>query len=138
MTMIDKIQLSSAAVQGLTENQKSQSSIPASESASQQNTPRPSFDDVLQSQLGRPPTVRLSAHAQRRLVSRNINFGGEEAVRLEQAVEKAASKGSRESLILMDDLALVVNVKNRIVVTAVDANSRKENIFTNIDSVVLT
>jgi hypothetical protein len=38
----------------------------------------------------------------------------------------------------MDDLALVVSIKNKMVITAVDANSRKDNIFTNIDSVVLT
>lgn len=97
-----------------------------------------SFEDILKDQLGRSPTVRFSAHAQQRITSRNIDFGSNEAVRLEQAVEKAANKGSRESLILMDDLALVVSIKNKVVITAVDANSRKENVFTNIDSVVLT
>jgi flagellar operon protein len=96
------------------------------------------FEALLQSQLGRPPAVQFSAHAQRRIEARQIGFSKEEAVRLEQAVEKAASKGSRESLILMDDLALVVSIKNKMVITAVDANSRKDNIFTNIDSVVLT
>ena len=97
-----------------------------------------SFEDVLKTQLGRSPTVRFSAHAQHRITSRNIDFGSNEAMRLEQAVEKAANKGSRESLILMDDLALVVSIKNKVVITAVDADSRKENVFTNIDSVVLT
>jgi flagellar operon protein len=96
------------------------------------------FENILQSQLGRTPSVRFSAHAQRRIESRQVNFGGDETVRLEQAVEKAASKGSRESLILMDDLALVVSIKNRVVITAVDADNRKENVFTNIDSVVIT
>jgi len=96
------------------------------------------FEDILKAQLGRPPAVKFSAHAQRRIASRNIEFGSDEAARLEQAVEKAANKGSRESLILMDDLALVVSVKNKVVITAVDANNRKENVFTNIDSVVLT
>jgi flagellar operon protein len=96
------------------------------------------FEALLQSQLGRPSAVQFSAHAQRRIEARQIGFSKEEAVRLEQAVEKAASKGSRESLILMDDLALVVSIKNKMVITAVDANSRKDNIFTNIDSVVLT
>ena len=96
------------------------------------------FEEVLKAQLGREPAVRFSAHAQRRIQSRQIGLGGEEAVRLEQAIDKAARKGARESLILMDDLAFVVNVKNRLVVTAMDAQSRKEDIFTNIDSVVLT
>jgi flagellar operon protein len=100
--------------------------------------PEAGFEDILKTQLGRPPAVRFSAHAQRRIASREIGFSSDEAIRLEQAVEKAAGKGSRESLILMDDLALVVSVKNKVVITAVDADHRKENVFTNIDSVVLT
>ncbi len=98
----------------------------------------PAFDEVLKTQLAQPSTVRFSAHAQRRIQARNIPFGTEEAARLDRAVEKAAGKGARESLILMDDLALVVSVKNRVVITAVDAKSRKEDVFTNIDSVVLS
>lgn len=98
----------------------------------------PGFADILKSQLGSESGVKFSAHAQRRIASRQIEFGTDETARLEQAIEKAANKGSRESLILMDDLALVVSIKNKVVITAVDANSRKDNIFTNIDSVVLT
>ncbi len=98
----------------------------------------PAFDDLLKTQLAQPSTVRFSAHAQRRIQARNIPFGTEEAARLDRAVEKAAGKGARESLILMDDLALVVSVKNRVVITAVDAKNRKEDVFTNIDSVVLS
>ncbi|MCL4294737.1 MAG: hypothetical protein KJ077_03375 [Anaerolineae bacterium] len=135
--MVDKIDPTSTFVQGLA-GPKNVSNLPApAGSSGGQGTAQASFEDLLQTQLGRPPDFRLSAHAQRRLEARQIPFGGDEAVRLEQAVEKAARKGSRESLILMDDLALVVNIKNRVVVTAVDANSRKDNVFTNIDSVVL-
>ena len=96
------------------------------------------FEALLKAQLGRPAAVQFSAHAQRRIESRQIDFGNAEVERLEQAVEKAAKKGSRESLILMDDLALVVSIKNKVVITAVDANARKDSVFTNIDSVVLT
>lgn len=135
--MVDKIDPTSTFVQDLA-GPKNVNNLPApAGSSSGQGTAQASFEDLLQTQLGRPPDFRLSAHAQRRLEARQIPFGGDEAVRLEQAVEKAARKGSRESLILMDDLALVVNIKNRVVVTAVDANSRKDNVFTNIDSVVL-
>lgn len=122
----------------------SPSPIPEVARGQQAGTPRPvstvgpGFEEMLRAELGRPLEVRFSAHAQRRLEARNIEFDGQAAVRLEQAVEKAARKGARESLILMDDLALVVSVKNRVVITAVDADSRKENVFTNIDSVVLT
>ncbi|MFN8455287.1 MAG: TIGR02530 family flagellar biosynthesis protein [Anaerolineae bacterium] len=135
--MGDQIHQILSPIQGVS-SQSISSTLPCSSHTRPAGAPTVNFDDLLQAQLGRPPAVRLSAHAQRRLQTRNIPFGSDEAVRLEQAVEKAASKGSRESLILMDDLALVVNIKNRVVVTAVDAESRKENIFTNIDSVVLT
>lgn len=129
--MVDKINGLPGAIPEIgSKSQPSHQPPPAADSAS--------FEDILQSQLGRPATVRFSAHAQKRIAARNIGFGGEETVRLEQAVEKAAGKGSRESLILMDDLALVVSIKNKVVITAVDANNRKENVFTNIDSVVLT
>jgi len=82
--------------------------------------------------------VQFSAHAQRRLQNRAIPFGQEELHRLQQAVDKAESKGARDSLILIDELALVVNIKNRVVITAIDKESRRDNIFTNIDSVVMT
>lgn len=136
--MVDHIGQILGPIQNINGSQKLSDVLPRSSNSRPTGAPSTNFDDLLEAQLGRPPAVRLSAHAQRRLQTRNINFGSEETIRLEQAVEKAANKGSRESLILMDDLALVVNIKNRVVVTAVDAESRKENVFTNIDSVVLT
>lgn len=81
--------------------------------------------------------VRFSKHAQTRLAERGLTLGGADLERLQGAVDKAAAKGSRDSLVLMDDLALVVSVRNRTVITAVDAASRADNVFTNIDSVVL-
>lgn len=129
--MMNKINLSIKPTQEI-------SQTPQPPKSQANSAKRPGFDEALKTQLGRPLGVKFSAHAQRRLVSRNIDFTRDEAVRLEEAVEKAAGKGSRESLILMDDLALVVSIKNKVVITAVDANSRKENVFTNIDSVVLT
>lgn len=100
--------------------------------------PAVSFDKILRQELGREPKVRFSGHARKRLLSRNVALDGLDVRRLEQAVEKAAAKGSRDSLILMDGLALVVSVTNRTVVTAVESSSQREGVFTNIDSVVLT
>lgn len=57
--------------------------------------------------------------------------------RLKGAVQKAASKGSRDALVLMDDFAMVVSVTNRTVVTVVDKENLKQNVFTNIDSAVI-
>jgi flagellar operon protein len=81
--------------------------------------------------------VKFSQHAMQRLQSRNIFLGQEELTKLNDAVDKAAQKGARESLVLMNDLALVVSVKNRTVITAMDGASMKDNIFTNIDSAVI-
>ncbi len=81
--------------------------------------------------------VRFSAHAQARLQSRHIELDAEALRRVESAVDKAAQKGSRESLLLMDDIALIVSVRNRTVITAIDKENLKENVFTNIDSAVV-
>lgn len=100
----------------------------------------PSFGLVLQTQLSAQAAqagVKFSGHAQTRLASRNISFSGEDITKLGNAITKAASKGARESLMLMDQAALVVSVPNRTVITAVDKSSLKENIFTNIDSAMI-
>jgi flagellar operon protein len=81
--------------------------------------------------------VRFSNHAQKRLEKRDIRLSSDDLARLGLAVDNAAKRGGKDSLVLMDDLAFVVNVKERLVVTAVDAKSRGEGVFTQIDSVVL-
>lgn len=81
--------------------------------------------------------LRFSAHAQTRLRSRHIALAETHLDRLNGAVARAANKGSRDALVLMDDLAMVVSVKNRTVVTVVDREHLKENVFTNIDSAVI-
>lgn len=92
------------------------------------------FDKVLASEAN---GIKFSSHAQQRIKSRNINFGDQELGRLQNAVNKARDKGARESLILMGDMALVVSIKNSTVITALDGESIKENVFTNIDSAVV-
>jgi flagellar operon protein len=134
MMMVDKINLQ--AIQPTPVDRLKQN--PTEPAPSRNPTQESGFEALLKAQLGRPAAVQFSAHAQRRMESRQIDFSNEEVERLEQAVQKAEQKGSRESLILMDDLALVVSIKNKTVITAVDANARKDNVFTNIDSVVLT
>lgn len=81
--------------------------------------------------------VKFSGHAQVRLASRNITLSGDDVAKLGHAITKAAAKGARESLVLMDQAALVVSVPNRTVITAVDKSALKENIFTNIDSAMI-
>lgn len=93
------------------------------------------FQAVLDKQL--VGDLRFSRHAQERLQSRNIKLSSDDLEKLNQAVSQAREKGSRDSLILMNDLALVVSVKNNTVVTAMDGVSMKDNVFTNIDSAVI-
>lgn len=81
--------------------------------------------------------LKVSNHAQTRLASRNIELGQGEWERVMDGVDRAAAKGARESLVMVDDVALVVSVKNRTVITAVDKAQLKENVFTNIDSAVI-
>jgi flagellar operon protein len=90
------------------------------------------FSEVLQN-----TNLTFSKHAQNRLETRQIELNDDGLARLEAAVDKAEKRGGQESLILMDDMAFIVNVKNRMVVTAMDASKRGEGVFTQIDSVVL-
>ena len=93
-----------------------------------------SFADIMQKASQR---VTFSSHALQRMESRNLNFSEKDLQKLDDTVTKMAQKGARESLIYMNDMALVVSVANRTVITAMDGNSAKENIFTNIDSAAI-
>jgi flagellar operon protein len=86
--------------------------------------------------IGADP-VKFSGHAIDRMQSRGIRFSQEDLGKLSEAVDKAAAKGSKDSLILMNDSALIVSVKNKTVVTVMDKNALKENVFTNIDSTIV-
>jgi flagellar operon protein len=69
--------------------------------------------------------------------SREISLTDEGLARLSTAVDKAEKRGGKESLVLMDELAFIVNIRERLVVTAIDASQRGEGVFTQIDSVVI-
>ena len=93
-----------------------------------------SFADIMQKASQR---VTFSSHALQRMESRNLNFSEKDLQKLDDTVTKMAQKGARESLIYMNDMALVVSVANRTVITAMDGSSAKENIITNIDSAAI-
>lgn len=96
-----------------------------------------SFDQALQKELQRADEIKFSRHAVERLQARDIRLEQQDLSRLNEAFRKAEAKGCRESLVMMDNLALVVSIKNRTVITAVDGDNRKENVFTNIDSALI-
>ena len=96
----------------------------------------PSFASVLDTKLP-AQGVKFSQHAQDRLKARNITFSANDLANLDGAVNSVAQKGGKESLVMMGDAALVVSIKNRTVVTAMDRSQMKGNVFTNIDSAVI-
>lgn len=98
------------------------------------------MQEQARSAAANPRTVSFSRHAQQRLEKRQIGLAPDQSRKLDEAVQSAAQKGARTSLVLMDGIAFVVNVPERTVVTAMDvANGQQANspVFTNIDSAVL-
>ena len=81
--------------------------------------------------------LKFSAHAMQRLQSRNISLTSEDVTKMNAMADKAAAKGAKNSLFIVRDVAMVVSIKNRTVITAVDSDSMKENVFTNIDSAAI-
>jgi flagellar operon protein len=97
-----------------------------------------SFGDVLAGKLQQPSRpVTFSGHALQRLERRGIALDDRTLARLNGGVDRAAAKGSRSSVVLVDDSAFVVSVPNRTVITAVDREHMKDQVFTNIDSAVI-
>lgn len=92
------------------------------------------FGDILQEEINE---LTWSRHARERLESRNIVLNDSDITSLRQAVDRADQKGARDSLVLLRNLAFIVNVQNRTVVTAVEAGHLRDNVFTNIDSAVI-
>ncbi|MBD8941800.1 MAG: flagellar protein [Clostridiales bacterium] len=94
-----------------------------------------SFQKILQQKATQ--SLKFSKHAGERLEERNITLSIEQMKRLEEATVRADEKGIKESLMLMDNMAFIVNVKNSTVITAMDQTDNKDNIFTNIDGAVI-
>jgi flagellar operon protein len=92
----------------------------------------PSFEDILENKI-----VRFSHHAEVRLQQRGIQLQPDQLAKIGSAIDKAASKGAKDSLMLLGGTALIVNIPNRTVVTALDGASMKDNVFTQIDSAVI-
>ena len=82
-------------------------------------------------------SVRISAHARRRLAQQNVPVDAALLARLCEATDRAESKGARESLLILGAVGFIVNVPNRTVKTAVEAARMQEGVFTNIDSAVI-
>ena len=110
-------------------------------SASQKLPQGMSFEEILQKQQVQSTQttepVKFSKHAANRLNDRNIELTDEQLERLNDGTKKAGEKGIRDSLVLVDQLAFIVNTKNNTVITAMDQTEADENIYTNIDGAVI-
>lgn len=100
-----------------------------------------SFEEILKSkQEGIEPKtseLKFSKHADNRLAERKISLSENQMQRLYDGTEKAKAKGIKESLVMVDDYAFIVNTKNNIVVTAMNREENNDTIITNIDGAVI-
>ena len=110
-------------------------------SASQKLPQGMSFEEILQKQQVQSTQttepVKFSKHAANRLSDRKIELTDEQLERLNDGTKKAGQKGIRDSLVLVDQLAFIVNTKSNTVITAMDQTEADENIYTNIDGAVI-
>lgn len=90
------------------------------------------FDEILEDKK-----INFTKHAERRLASRQIDLKVEDQQKLEKAMGALSQKGAKDSLVLMGELAFVVNVPQRTVITAMTKDQMNEQVFTNIDSTIL-
>ena len=104
-----------------------------------------SFDKILSQRksiqqavdASRSSSIRFSKHAGERLEQRAIQLTSEQMLRLEEGTYKAGKKGIKESLVLLDNMAFIVNTQNNTVITAMCQENGDENIYTNIDGAVI-
>jgi flagellar operon protein len=114
------------------------SAAPARPAGALESSAGPSFAETLKQAGGSTAQqLQFSRHALARVQRRGIELDASTLGRLSEGVGRAASKGSRDSLVLVDGTAFVVSVSNRTVITAVGSEHMKDNVFTNIDSAVI-
>lgn len=105
--------------------------------ATAQTTEGFSFQEILRQKSMEGQELKFSKHAAGRLAERNISLSEEQMERLNDGARKAGQKGIRDSLVIVDKLAFIVNVPNHTVVTAMDSTETTDNIFTNINGAVI-
>ena len=124
-----------SSIAGITDTYLSGSSR---RTAPSKTAPGMSFAQVLD-KVSKPAEgeIKFSKHAMQRLSERDIDLSDSQNERLADGLRKAGEKGIKDSLVLMDQLAFIVNVPSHTVVTAMDGNESKEKAFTNIDGAVI-
>lgn len=95
--------------------------------------PTISFKETLAQATG----LKISKHAQKRLDERNISIDQQRWAQINAKVAEAKNKGISDSLVVMDEAALIVNAKNNTVITAMNRSEASSQIFTNINGTIL-
>lgn len=97
-----------------------------------------SFQDILSRRIATDTgQLTFSKHAQARTEQRGISLSETDMTKLDNAVGKARDKGLKDTLVLMNNTAYIVNVPSKVVVTVVDGSDSENNVFTNIDGAVI-
>lgn len=96
-----------------------------------------SFKEMFSRELAESRDLTFSKHARQRLYSRGIELSDDQVRSIADAVQRADGKGSKETLVLTENVALVVSVPSRTVVTAFDRDNLRDGIVTSIDSAVI-
>lgn len=101
------------------------------------NLPSKNFESVLQQIQNRDDEIKFSKHAINRMDHRDMTLSNEEIKRLKFGFNKAEEKGVKDALILMGDKVFIASIKNKTVITTVNKEQLKDNVFTNIDGAVI-
>lgn len=101
------------------------------------NTGKKDFASILENTNNNDKNIKFSKHAETRMGIRNIDLNGSEMDRLKSAFNKAEQKGINEALIILGDKAFIASIRNKTVITAVNKEQLKNNVFTNIDGAVI-
>jgi len=96
-----------------------------------------SFGSLLSQEIKKQEELTFSKHAETRMAQRDMSLSDSDMQRLTQAVDKAGGKGVQNTLVLMDEKAFIVNVPHSVVITAMNGQDLRENVFTNIDGAVI-
>ncbi len=96
-----------------------------------------SFAEVFADKKNENRELKFSKHAENRMTERNIELSDNLKGRLFAGMQAAGQKGINETLVMVDQLAFIVNVKNQTVITALDGKETNGNVFTNIDGAVI-
>lgn len=101
------------------------------------NVNQNSFSLHLQQAIEANSKLTLSKHAKERLEQRDIHINENRWAQIEQKVNEAKKMGVKESLVLLNDAALIVSAKNNTVITAMDRHEATAQIFTNINGTIV-